>query len=141
MKVYFTEEKLITSHIVLLGKISEKYVKTFEGLLFTNIITDNQPNIDVVKQLIDAINPFVLTKRTVIVLNLLVDPFFEELCLLIKERFKMSAFKKRIIKKYIFGYLSDPMRKLVYSDPHVLGHEIYNSKKMYEMSKIIKEMM
>lgn len=141
MDIYFSWEKTSFSYDVLLSKISFKYCNNLDGRIYANIIRGNQSSIEVVKELINALNPIFLTKKNVIILNLLVNPFFDELCQAIKENTNISSLRKLIIKKNIFEYLGSAECKLTFLDEKVEGHNIYNSKNMYEISNVLKEIL
>lgn len=139
MNIYFSQEKNAFSYDILLPKISFKYCNNTDGRIYANIIPNNKPSIEVVKELINALNPIIITKKTTIILNLLVNPYFDELCQVINEDYNVSSLKKTIIKKYIFEYLSSAECRLLFSNEKVEGYKIYNSKNMFEKSKAINE--
>lgn len=134
MNIYFSEYKGEHSFEVLLPNISFIYCNNRDGRIYTNIISENKSALDTAKELISGLNPLFITKKSVIILNLLVNPYFEELCSIISDDTDLSKAKKRIIKKHIFKYLGSEEARLVFSNRNVEGCEIYNCKNMYSIS-------
>lgn len=141
MKLYFSKEKNENSFEVLLPKISFKYCDNLDGRIYANIIDKDKTEIEVVQELIDELNPLIITKKTAIILNLLANPYFDELCQIIKKDGNMSIRKKSVLKKYIFGYLGSSECKMAFSNEKVEGYEVYNKKNMYMISKEILNLL
>ena len=78
--------------------------------------------------------PLIVNKKNTIILNLLVNPFFDDLCDYLSENPKICKNKINLINKYIFSYLSNENTKRLYSDFDVEGTDIYINKNMYERS-------
>ena len=79
--------------------------------------------------------PLIINKKNTIILNLLANPFFDDLCDCLSKNSKISKSKINLIKKHIFSYLGDENTKRLFSDLAVEGAEIYMKKNMYERSK------
>lgn len=137
MKLYFTNKKEINSFEVLLPEISFKYCDNPDGEMYAMIVTDIKSNYDIAKELIHELNSLLLSKKSVIILNLLVNPYFDELCMIISNCNDLSKRKKAIIKKYVFSYLSSDKANYIFSIPNIRGNEIYKKKNMYLISKKI----
>jgi len=79
--------------------------------------------------------PIIINKKNTIILNLLVNPLFNELCDYLSSKPKISKSKIRLIKKYIFSYLGSELKKIQNDNIHVIGSDIYRNQNMYERSK------
>ena len=141
MNIYFTKEKEINSYVVLLPKITFKYCDNIDGRIYVKYLLNNSSKENDVIELISQLNPLIMTKKNVAILNLLVNPFFDELCTCIKTKDLINKRKKRIIKKYIFNYLGCDEANLVFSDNNIEGAEIYRCKNMFEKSREMLEII
>lgn len=141
MNIYFTNEKEINSYVVLLPKITFKYCDNIDGRIYVKYLLNNSSKENDVIELISQLNPLIMTKKNVAILNLLVNPFFDELCTCIKTKDLINKRKKRIIKEYIFNYLGCDETNLVFSDNNIEGAEIYRGKNMFEKSREMLEII
>ena len=144
MKLFFSDVKKETSHEILLPKLCFKYVKDiFDGKLYTNIITDKKDNLEIATDLINCLNPLIVTKKSAIILNLLVNPYFDELCYLVTNGKILSQWRLKILEKHVFKYLSSDLVYKSYSsfqDNAVEGSKFYKDKNIYNVSKSIIDM-
>ena len=138
MEIKFVDYKSETSYIALLAKITFKYCNNYDGRIYTAYsIGDTNDNL--IKTLINQLTPLIVNKKNTIILNLLVNPFFDDLCDYLSENPKICKNKINLINKYIFSYLSNENTKRLYSDFDVEGTDIYINKNMYERSmKMLK---
>lgn len=133
MEIKFVDYKSETSYIALLAKITFKYCNNYDGRIYTAYsIGDTNDNL--IKTLINQLTPLIVNKKNTIILNLLVNPFFDDLCDYLSENPKICKNKINLINKYIFSYLSNENTKRLYSDFDVEGTDIYINKNMYERS-------
>ena len=139
MKLKFVNYKSDSSHVVLLPKIAFKYCNNYDGRIYTTIDCGEKSNINIVEKLIEQLTPFIIGQKNCVILNLLVNPFFEELCSYLYTKPKIGHRKIKFLKKHIFSYLCDQRTKRMYSDLAVEGAEIYIQKNMFEQSKDILE--
>lgn len=140
MEIKFVDYKSETSYIALLAKITFKYCNNYDGRIYTSY-SIGEASSNLIETLINQLTPLIVNKKNTIILNLLVNPFFDDLCDYLSENPKISNNKINLIKKYIFSYLSDENTKRLYSDFDVEGAEIYINKNMYERSiKMLKNM-
>ena len=131
MEIKFVDYKSETSYIALLAKITFKYCNNYDGRIYTAYsIGDTNDNL--IKTLINQLTPLIVNKKNTIILNLLVNPFFDDLCDYLSENPKICKNKINLINKYIFSYLSNENTKRLYSDFDVEGTDIYINKNMYE---------
>ena len=144
MKLFFSDVKKETSYETLLPKSCFRYVKDiFDGKLYANIITDKKDNLEIATELINNLNPIIVTKKSAIILNLLVNPYFDELCYLVTNGKILSKWRIKILKKYVFKYLSSDLVYKSYSlfkDNVVEGSAFYKGKNIYNVSKSVLEM-
>lgn len=128
----------------MLPKSCFRYVKDiFDGKLYANIITDKKDNLEIATELINSLNPIIVTKKSAIILNLLVNPYFDELCYLVTNGKILSKWRIKILKKYVFKYLSSDLVYNSYSlfkDNVVEGSAFYKGKNIYNVSKSVLEM-
>lgn len=140
MEVKFVDYKSETSYIALLSKITFKYCNNYDGRIYTAYSIDDTNN-NLIETLINQLTPLIVNKKNTIILNLLVNPFFDDLCDYLSKNPKISNNKSNLINKHIFSYLCDEKTKRLYSDFDVEGTEIYINKNMYERSmKILKNL-
>ena len=142
MEIKFVDYMSETSYVTLLAKITFKYCNNYDGRIYATYSVDDTNN-NIVETLINQLTPLplIVNKKNTIILNLLVNPFFDDLCDYLSEKPKISKNKINLIKKYIFSYLSDESTKILFSDFVVEGTEIYINKNMYEKSmKMLKNM-
>ena len=133
MEIKFVDYKSETSYIALLAKITFKYCNNYDGRIYTAYsIGDTNDNL--IKTLINQLTPLIVNKKNTIILNLLVNPFFDDLCDYLSKNPKICKNKINLINKYIFSYLSNENTKRLYSDFDVEGTDIYINKNMYERS-------
>ena len=134
MDFSFVDYKSDLSYVPLLAKIAFKYCNNPDGRIYATYslsgINDN-----LVESLINQLTPLMFNKKNAIILNLLVNPFFDDLCDYLSKSPKISSRKINLIKKSVFSYLSDENTRRVYSDLEVEGAEIYIKHNMYEKSK------
>ena len=133
----FVDYKSDITYETLLAKISFPFCDNPDGRLYTVIKHNEIEPKKIVAKLIDKLTPFIFVRKNVIILNLLVNPFFEELCSYLNEKPNIGNSKVVLLKKYIFSYLSDERTKTMYSDLKIEGAQIYREKNMYEQSKEI----
>lgn len=134
----FVNYKSDTSYITLLSKIAFKYCDNCDGRIYaTYCINDISEN--AVEIIINQLTPFVINKKNSVILNLLVNPFFNDLCDYLSNNPKISINRINLIKKYVFSYLSDENTKIVYSDLDVEGADLYIKQNMYLRSKKMLE--
>ena len=134
MEIKFVDYKSETSYIALLAKITFKYCNNYDGRIYTAYSIGDTNN-NQIETLINQLTPLIVNKKNTIILNLLVNPFFDDLCDYLSENPKICKNKINLINKYIFSYLSNENTKRLYSDFDVEGTEIYINKNMYEKSK------
>lgn len=136
MEVRFVDYKSETSYIALLAKITYKYCNNYDGRIYTTYSIDDTSN-NLVETLINQLNPLplIINKKNTIILNLLANPFFDDLCDCLSKNSKISKSKINLIKKHIFSYLGDENTRRLFSNLAVEGAEIYIKKNMYERSK------
>ena len=79
MDFNFVDYKSDFSYVVLLPKIAFRYCNNFDGRIYTSINLDAEFDGNVVAKLIEKLNPFVITKRNAVILNLLVIKFSSNL--------------------------------------------------------------
>lgn len=144
MKAYFTDTKDEDSYVILvLPEKVFRYCKTPDEKLYVKHSLDGVPRENAVIELISELHSFILTKRDVAILNLLVNPYFDELCEYMRTASDISKGKRKKIRKHIFEYLASPKANRIHSDPYIgpyiAGTEIYKSKRMFERSKEILE--
>ena len=142
MEIKFVDYMSETSYVTLLAKITFKYCNNYDGRIYATYSVDDTNN-NIVETLINQLTPLplIVNKKNTIILNLLVNPFFDDLCDYLSEKPKISKNKINLIKKYIFSYLSDESTKILFSDFVVEWTEIYINKNMYEKSmKMLKNM-
>ena len=142
MEIKFVDYMSETSYVTLLAKITFKSCNNYDGRIYATYSVDDTNN-NIVETLINQLTPLplIVNKKNTIILNLLVNPFFDDLCDYLSEKPKISKNKINLIKKYIFSYLSDESTKILFSDFVVEGTEIYINKNMYEKSmKMLKNM-
>ena len=142
MEIKFVDYMSETSYVTLLAKITFKYCNNYDGRIYATYSVDDTNN-NIVETLINQLTPLplIVNKKNTIILNLLVNPFFDDLCDYLSEKPKISKNKINLIKKYIFSYLSDESTKILFSDFVDEGTEIYINKNMYEKSmKMLKNM-
>ena len=137
MKFEFVDYKSDLSHETLLAKITFRYCNNFDGRIYT--IYNGGNDKDIVEELISQLTPFILNKKNAIILNLLVNPFFDELCNYISTKPNINFRKMKLLRKYVFSYLCDENTRKIYSDLEVEGSKIYIEKNMFEKSKNILE--
>ena len=136
----FVDYKSDLSYVTLLARITFKYCNNPDGRIYS-VYKMNRTNNNLVEILINQLTPLVLNRKNVIILNLLVNPFFDDLCDYLSKEHPISNGKINLIKKYVFSYLSDENTQRVYSDLVVEGAEIYIKQNMYEKSKkMLKEL-
>lgn len=135
MNLNFTDTKFEYTYIILLAKITFKYCNNPDGRIYTIIENANGSSYEIVRKLILELNPFIMNRKNVIILNLLVNPYFNELCLFIKHEKCFSKARLKIIKKYIFDYLAEDEVYNTYLTCNLEGKEIYLGKNMYGISK------
>lgn len=134
MEFKFVDYKSETSYVTLLAKITFKYCNNLDGRIYATFNTRGENN-NLVEILINQLTPVIVNKKNTIILNLLVNPFFDDLCDYLSENSRIGNTKINLIKKHIFSYLSDENTKRIYSDLAVEGTEIYIKQNMYEKSK------
>jgi len=138
MEIKFVDYKSETSYIALLAKITFKYCNNYDGRIYTTYSIGDTNN-NLIETLINQLTPLIVNKKNTIILNLLVNPFFDDLCDYLSENPKICKNKINLINKYIFSYLSNENTKRLYSDFDVEGTDIYINKNMYERSmKMLK---
>ena len=137
MKFRFVDYKSDTTYIPLLGRLAFKYCKNRDGRIYATY-SGSIINKNMVEVLIDNLTPIFINKKNAIILNLLVNPFFDDLCdYLSKNKKNINHSILKLINKHIFSYLADCFTMKVFSDPVVEGSDIYSNKNMYERSKKI----
>ena len=143
MKLQFIDHETEDSHIVFLGKLSFRYCNNFDGFLYTTFSTEEKNSQKIVKMLIDRLVPYIVCRKNAIILNLLVDPFFDELCTYLSAKPKIKKGKLYLIKKHIFKYLGNDFEHqcVLKAEGLLEGSEIYFQKKMHEKSKKMLEML
>ena len=119
MEFKFVDYKSETSYIVLLPKITFKYCNNYDGRIYTAYSIDDTNN-NLIETLINQLTPLIVTKKNTIILNLLVNPFFDDLCDYLSKNPKISKFKRNLINKHIFSYLCDEKTKQLFTDFDVL---------------------
>ena len=141
MEFKFVEYKSDSTYVILLPKLAFKYCNNRDGRIYATYST-NEKNNNLVELFINELSPLMLfNKKNAIILNLLVNPFFDDLCDYLSKNPKISTLKINLIKKHIFSYLSDPNTQRVFSDLEVEGAEIYLKQNMYAKSqKMLKEL-
>lgn len=140
MDFSFVDCKSDLSYVTLLARITFKYCNNHDGRIYATYSTSRTNN-NLVEILISQLTPLMLNKKNAIILNLLVNPFFDDLCDYLSKNPKISKMKINLIKKYVFSYLSDPNTRRIYSDLEVEGAEIYIRQNMCEKSKkMLKEL-
>ena len=138
MEIKFVDYKSETSYIALLAKITFKYCNNYDGRIYTAYSIGDTNN-NLIETLINQLTPLIVNKKNTIILNLLVNPFFDDLCDYLSENPKICKNKINLINKYIFSYLSNENTKRLYSDFDVEGTDVYINKNMYERSmKMLK---
>lgn len=138
MQFNFVDYKSDSTYVALLAKITFKYCNNYDGRIYTAFsIGDTNENI--IETLINQLTPLLVNKKNTIILNLLVNPFFDDLCVYLSKNNKISCGKIKLIKKHIFSYLSDEFTKKIFTDLNVEGATIYINKNMYEKSKKMLE--
>jgi len=138
MEIKFVDYKSETSYIALLAKITFKYCNNYDGRIYTTYSIGDTNN-NLIETLINQLTPLIVNKKNTIILNLLVNPFFDDLCDYLSENPKICKNKINLINKYIFSYLSNENTKRLYSDFDDEGNDIYINKNMYERSmKMLK---
>lgn len=140
MKFEFVNYKSESSYVTLLPKITFKYCSNYDGRIYAKYTMDTV-NDNIVRVLLDQLLPGIINKKNSIILNLLVNPFFDNLCKYLSTGANIAGSKIHLIKKYVFSYLSDEYTKIVYSDLSVEGAEIYIKHNMYEKSKQMMELL
>lgn len=141
MEFEFVNYKSELTYIILLPKLAFKYCNNPDGKIYTSY-RGIEKNNELIEALINQLTPKIINKKNAIILNLLVNPFFDDLCAYLLKSNKINNInnsKIKLIKKYIFTYLCDDFTKKIYSDLNVEGATIYANKKMYEKSKKMLE--
>ena len=131
MEIKFVDYKSETSYIALLAKITFKYCNNYDGRVYTTYRVGDTNN-NLIETLINQLTPLIVNKKNTIILNLLVNPFFDDLCDYLSENPKICKNKINLINKYIFSYLSNENTKRLYSDFEVERTDIYINKNIYE---------
>lgn len=139
MKFEFVDYKTDLSYETLLAKITYRYCNNSDGRIYTTYKSSNANGKDIVEQLVSQLTPFFMNKKNAIILNLLVNPFFEELCNYMFTNLNINCGRKKLLKRYVFSYLCNDNTKKIYADIEVEGALIYIGKNMYEKSKVILE--
>ena len=137
----FTYCKSESTYETLLAKITFRYCNNLGGTIYTRINLDEKNAESIIAELIEQLTPFFITKKNTIILNLLVNPYFEELCNYLLLNPRVNKNKIRLLKRHVFSYLCDNNTRRMFSDPKVGGAEIYNQKSMYERSKRMLELL
>ena len=137
MEFKFVDYKADSTYVPLLAKISFKYCNNRDGRIYATYSMSGANN--TIEILINQLTPVLGNKKNIIILNLLVNPFFDDLCDYLSKNPTMSYRKINLIKKHIFSYLSDEYTKKLYSDLAVDGAEIYIKQNIYERSKKMLE--
>ena len=143
MKYKFVYDNSESTYAILLPKLTFSYCNEFEGIAHTTY-SGSIDNNNIIEELINDLTPVIITKKNAIILNLLVNPFFDQLCDYLSENPNISRYKINLIKKHIFSYLGDDFTyKLHLSLAHlpVDGANIYDEKNMYERSKKMLEVL
>jgi len=138
MEFGFVDYKSDATYVTLLPKIVFKYCNDRDGRIYATYNGGEVKN-NLIEILIGQLTPAIVNKKNAIILNLLVNPFFDDLCDYLSRNPKISYSKIYLIKKHIFSYLSDEYTKEVYSDLAVDGAEIYIKQNMYKKSKKMLE--
>jgi hypothetical protein len=137
MRLEYTDTKE-DNNIVILKRISYKYCNNKEGIIYTKSLNDTN---DIITKLIKNIRFCVLNKKNTIILNLLVNPYFDELIDYIKCGKLKSKRKLKFINKYIFKYLSNRYVNALNDSELFECSKIYKDKNMYlkslEMTNLI----
>ena len=138
MEFKFVDNKYDSTYVTLLAKITFKYCNNRDGRIYATYkgsITGK----NIAEVLISQLTPIIINKNNAIILNLLVNPFFDDLCDYLSKNPIINHSKIKLIKKHIFGYLGDEFTKKVFSNSFVEGSDIYINKNMYEISKKMLE--
>ena len=143
MELKFIESKTEESYIIFLGKLAFRYNSNLDGPLYTTFSTEETNKLKIVEKLIDQLTPYIVCRKNAIILNLLVNPFFDELCTYLSAKPKIKKGKLYLLKKHIFKYLGDDFHHqcVLKLEGRLEGSEIYFQKNMYERSKKMLEML
>ena len=137
----FVETKSDSSFYILVGRPVFRFVNNPDGGLYTTINHTDGSKMDVVRQLIDQLGFCILRKKNVLILSLLIDPYFDELCEYVRNTPSLKPYKKHMLKKYIFQHLADDITAKIYHEGFCEGAPIYNAKKMDVRSKEMLELL
>ena len=140
MELKFVDCKSELSYVTLLPKITFKYCNNSDGKIYATYSMSTKDD-DIVGVLIDQLLPIIVNKKNAIVLNLLVNPFFDILCDYLLKNSNIAKSKINLIKKHIFSYFADEYTKNLYSNLSVDGAEIYIKHDMYIKSKKMLELL
>ena len=137
MDLNYTNQKTLESYPVMLPKASFRYCSNPDGLLFAEIkdapLSKEQTALELTEMLRTC---FFLTKRDCVILSLLTNPYFDDLCTLLKRKDHLIDKRKvRKIYKHLFRYLSDDSTAKMYDNPIFAGSQIYKEKNMHLISK------
>ena len=149
MVIKFIDRKTPDSYFTLLPKTAFiRYCNNPDGLLFAEIkdapLSKEQAALELTEMLRTC---FFLTKRDCVILSLLTDPYFDELCILLKRKdYLLDKRKLRKICKYLFGYLASDSAEKAFNDPYlgpdviIAGSQVYREKTMHLVSReMLKE--
>lgn len=138
MQFEFVDYKSESTYIALLPRLAFKYCNNPDGRIYTTY-KDIETNNELIETLINQLTPIIVNKKNSIILNLLVNPFFDDLCVYLSKSNKISCSRIKLIKKHVFKYLCDDFTRKIYSDLNVDGSTLYTDKNMYEKSKKMLE--
>ena len=78
MEFKFVDYKSDSTYVTLLAKLTFKYCKNRDGRIYATYITSGKNN-NSVEILINQLTPLMFNEKNSIILNLLVNPFFDDL--------------------------------------------------------------
>ena len=97
MQFEFVDYKSESTYIALLPRLAFKYCNNPDGRVYTTY-KGIETNNELIETLINQLTPIIINKKNAIVLNLLVNPFFDDLCAYLSKNNKISCSKIKLKK-------------------------------------------
>lgn len=137
MKVDFAYRWSDDVYDIMVTNIINPALMDHDGNLFTKIIDPLETSEQIIGELfLQLSHRHIVTKKVAVILNLLVNPYFDETCEYVKTHYsELPKNVKRFLRKNIYSFLTDEFRRKIWSMGLSVGSVIYHDKCMYEKSK------
>jgi len=137
MKVEFAYRWSDDVYDIMITKIINPVLMDHDGNLFTRIIDPLETSEQIIEELFRQLaHRHIVTRKVAVILNLLVNPYFDETCEYVKTHYgELPKNVKRFLRKYIYSFLADDFQRKLWSMGPTVGSVIYHRKCMYEKSK------